>query len=474
MKTIGIYKYLLAGCTAVLPCLPGRAQGVPGRLAGDAVRVTNLQVGRAGDMLVVDMDWALDSLEMPTNTRFVFTPLVSGRGVERAMPKVVLNGRNQQLMYERKGHKGFDKNTVVVKRQNGKPQSVHYNAVLPYEDWMRNADFKVAEDLCGCGDLLDTTQVVLKRYRTPYLAYIRPETEARKERHEQGRAFLDFPVDKIELYPEYRKNPLELEKIVNTINLVKEDKNTTITGIEIHGFASPESPYEHNAYLAENRALTLKGYVCRLLALDDGIFTVRFTPEDWDGLRRYIEDSNLEHKAEILSIANDTALEPDAREWKIRTAYPEEYRFMLQQWYPALRHSDYVVHYKVRPFSVEEAKALLYVKPQQLSLEEMFMVAQTYEPGSDDFNEVFEIAVRMFPDDPTANLNAACTQLERKNYGGAEKYLAKAGDSPEAVHARGVVAMMKGDEALGRRLFSQAKEAGVEAAARNLELLDFE
>ena len=108
--------------------------------------------------------------------------------------------------------------------------------------------------------------------------------------------------------PDYRENPRELNKIIQTINLVKEDKNTTITGISIHGFASPESPYEHNAYLAENRARTLKDYVRKLLHLEDRIFSVEFTPEDWDGLRKYVAESALEHKTEILALIDDTKL----------------------------------------------------------------------------------------------------------------------------------------------------------------------
>ena len=164
----------------------------------------------------------------------------------------------------------------------------------------------------------------------------------------------------------------------------------------------------------------------------------------------------------------------DAKEWAIKSRYPDDYRMMLQAWYPALRHSDYVVTYHVRPFSVEEAKALLYTKPQQLSLEEMFLVAQTYEPGSKEFNEVFEIAVRMFPDDPTANLNVACAMIESGQYGRAEVYLAKAGNLPEAVHARGVMAARQGREDEARRLFGQADKAGVKAATENLRLMDME
>lgn len=104
--------------------------------------------------------------------------------------------------------------------------------------------------------------------------------------------------------------------------------------------------------------------------------------------------------------------------------------------YPALRHSDYHIKYKIRPFNVEEAKKLITTRPQLLSQNEMFMVAQTYEPGSKEFNEVMEIAVRMFPNDPTANLNAACMRLNAGDAESAKPYLDKAGNSPEAEAAR--------------------------------------
>ena len=114
--------------------------------------------------------------------------------------------------------------------------------------------------------------------------------------------------------------------------------------------------------------------------------------------------------------------------------------------YPRLRHSDYTVTYTVRPFDVEEAKEILKTKPQQLSLQEMYLVAQTYEPGSPEFNEVFDIAVRLFPDDPTANLNAACTELQKGNLQAAEKYLAKAGQSKAADRIRKIYEEMKAEQ----------------------------
>lgn len=466
-------KLAIIYCACMLAApMAAQTQCKDAKLANKTVMVKNVRVENTANNMVVNLDLNMDSLDLPSNMRLVFTPMVTNNTEQRLMPQIVVNGRKQEISYKRKGYKDFADNAVVVRRKNNTAQTLHYSAVLPYEKWMKNADVVVAEDLCGCGDVKDQNTVELKRMRTPFMPYMRPEAEAQKVRHEQGRAFIDFPVDKITLYPDYRNNPRELDKIVSTINLVKNDKNTSITNVEIHGYASPESPYEHNAYLAENRAKTLKDYVRKLVNLDDKTFSVTSTPEDWEGLREYVAKSNLENRDAILKLIDDNTLDPDAKEWKIKSTYPADYRVMLDSWYPALRHSDYVVSYSVRPFSVEEAKEIMKTKPQQLSLEEMFMVAQTYEPGSREFNEVMATAVRMYPDNPTANINAACTRMELGDLEGAKIYLDKAGNSPEALHAKGVLAMLEGKNEEARQLLQKAKEAGAQGVDKNLQILD--
>lgn len=449
-----------------------QAQTDSPRLADNSIVVENKKVEQTDHNLVVDLTLNMDSLHLRSNQRLVFTPIVrSTGGQERTMPQIIVNGRKQDISYKRYAHKDYPDDVQVVRRKNGTAQSYEYNAIVPYEEWMKNADVVIAEDLCGCGNVEEQDQTVIQRLRTPYMAYLRPKAEARKARTEEGRAFIDFPVDKTTLYPDYRNNPRELDKIVNTINLVKEDKNVSITGIEIHGYASPEAPYNYNARLAEGRAKTLTDHVRRLVNLEDRLFKVTSTPEDWDGLREAVLSSNLEHKQEILDIIDDNKLTPDTRERKIKSNYPKEYRFMLDTYYPALRHSDYVVSYTVRPFSVEEAKEILRTKPKQLSLEEMYLVAQTYEPGSDEFNEVFQTAVRLYPEDETANLNAACAEIERGDYKAASRYLAKAGNSPYAAHARGVMAMKQGNDDEARRQFTIAAQGGVKEAQQNLDIM---
>ena len=189
-----------------------------------------------------------------------------------------------------------------------------------------------------------------------------------------------------------------------------------------------------------------------------------YEPEDWEGLRRYVEQSNIDHRKEILALI-DSDMKPDAKEAKIKRTYPQEYRFMLQNFYPALRHTDYRIDYNIRKFNdAEEIERIMAERPQKLSLNELFLAAGEYEPGSDEWCEVFETAVRMYPDDGTANLNAANVAMSRGDLKRAGQYLSKAGNRGEALYARGVLAALSKEYDRAASLFREALNAGVTEA----------
>ena len=87
----------------------------------------------------------------------------------------------------------------------------------------------------------------------PELLFVRPEAETMKSRSLSGSAFIDFPVDQTVIYPEYRRNTVELGKIQATIDSVRNDKDVSIISVWLKGYASPESPYSHNKELAIGR-----------------------------------------------------------------------------------------------------------------------------------------------------------------------------------------------------------------------------
>lgn len=305
----------------------------------------------------------------------------------------------------------------------------------------------------------------------PLMAYITPKVELVKKRIAEGKAYIDFPVNEIVIHPTYRKNPTELMVIRKTIDRVIIDSTTTITSITIHGYASPEGSYKNNTRLAKGRSEALRKYLRELYYLSDTIFTVESTPEDWEGLRRYVTGSDMADKEVMLSII-DSSLAPDSKDKRLKDINGgKPYAFLLKEVYPSLRHSDYTVSYTVRSFDVEEGKKLIYTRPELLSLNEMFYIAQSYGEQSEEYKKIFQIAVRQYPDDPVANLNAACIALENKQLVHAKYYLTKAGDSPEAIHARGVLAAIEGDYAQARQLLMQSSAKGVRKSDKILEQL---
>lgn len=431
--------------------LSGKSAVPVAKLAGNKIHVLQAEAKPQGDRMLVTMQMSLDSLHLRKSNQLVYTPILFANGDSVRLPEIVLNGKRENVLYRRGDFNGkYSDGAIAVARKNGKPQTVSYVVSVPVAKTPKDYSLGIQEDLCGCGDIENDTIYTLFNYKhkePATLAFVEPKVEPEKIRHLDKRAYIDFPVDRTELHPDYRRNPEQLDSIINTINTIKNNSNFEVDTIIIHGYASPESPYSHNAMLAEGRAKTLTDYVRRQVNLPASVFQVASTPEDWDGLREYLKNgAALAHGNEILAIANDERLDPDSREAKIKKLYPTEYRYMLHNWYPALRHSDYHITFKVRPFNVDESRQIIKTQPQLLSLDEMFRLAQTYKAGSQEFNDVMETAVRMFPNDETANLNAAVLRLNARQPDAAKPFLDKAGNSREAQAARQLYNELKAAE----------------------------
>lgn len=443
----------------------------------NGVSVENVKMDRNGKYLTVGMDMNLSGLEVESNRAVLLTPCIVNKGDSLDLPAVGIYGRRRYYHYQRNyGDIMISGENETTLRASKMPDVQPYETIVNYEGWMDNSQLIVKrEDYGCCSDILYESMLAVGEFHDvplmPALVYVRPVAEV-KDRSISGFAFVDFPVNKTDIRPDYRGNTAELNKIIATIDSVKNDADMRITTVSIKGYASPEGSYANNERLARGRTEALKQYVRNLYHFSDDFIHTAYEPEDWDGLRAYVEKSGLQHKNEILDIIN-SYLEPDAKDNKIKATYPDEYRFLLANCYPALRHSDYKVEYTIRSFTdVEEIKRIMATQPQKLSLEEFYRVAQTMEPGSHEFTEVFETAVRMYPNDASANLNAANTAMKRNDLNAAKRYLDKAGDSPEADYARGVYAYLNKDYATAKTYYTKAKEAGIAEAAEQLSIME--
>lgn len=368
---------------------------------------------------------------------------------EKPLPSYTIAGRNQYYYNLRSGE------SAPLYKAGSKEKSP-YRVEIPWEDWMGKSrlDFKAITTGCSCDPLSDNDIPVADLDLLPPvipidsdLTFIETNASDSKDFFLDGKAYVNFPVNKTEIYPAYMNNPIELRKITQSIDTVRNNPDATITGITLTGYASPEGPYANNVRLAKGRTEAVRDYVKKLYDFPDSVYHTASVPEDWAGLKAAIETSELGEKEEMIQFI-DSDYPIEKRNDRFRQLFPVNYPWLLANVYPWLRHTDYLINYTIRRFyDVTEIKEVMKTRPQNLSINEVYLLAESYEVGSPEYNEVFETAARMFPNEAVANLNAANVAIRKSDFAAAESYLSKAGDTPDAEYARGMMAAKKKDYA---------------------------
>lgn len=465
MKTRGFF------IIALILSLSIQAQTVVTKEQG-SVRTTSSSLYKMGKELVVSISIDI-TRDFSPNESMVLVPVITDSPEHQLeLPPIYINSRKQHIIFQRETSKK-EKEAQALQRKNGVRQTMHYLQSVPFEKWMNRAVLSLIERSCGCGipgteDFTCIARLHPQPMPAPQLAFLTPQIEKSKIRKEKGSAFIDFPVNVAVINDKYSNNAAELNKIIETINTIKKDSNVSITHISIHGYASPDGPLRINERLSRERTQALKEYVSRLYTFEGKDIHTSYTPEDWEGFEALLGDTVFQQKEAIMRIVTSDR-HPDHKEKMIKSRFPAFYRFASRHWFTLLRHSDYTIEYYVRPFTVEESQKVFDTNPKNLSLEEMFRLALTHSPGSEMYNRIFMTAVQLFPDNPTANLNAACIALMQKDTKTATTFLRKAPAVPEKTLAEGVACFLQGDYEKAETLFRQAKDAGLPQADENLK-----
>ena len=310
------------------------------------------------------------------------------------------------------------------------------------------------------------------------VTFVRPKPEAVKERTATATVRITYPVNDWRVYPDFENNREELSRIDKILSPVATDTATyRILSASITGYASPEDTYKHNMVLSEQRAGGMRDYLHGRYGLPAGKVTAEGKGEDWEGLREAVGRSDMKAKDEVLDII-DTYDIFDGREkllMDLRGGDP--YRYMLEHIFPPLRRMEMRIDYRVRAFDPEEAGELIGRRPQDLSLQEMYEVAQaenddrTIVRQRDAYGREYDIAVRYFPDDDIANINASSAALVRGDLELAWVCLGRVRENPLAANNLGVYHWLCGKIGEAEAYFRKALETDPDRAAYNLEQL---
>jgi outer membrane protein OmpA-like peptidoglycan-associated protein len=313
--------------------------------AQDKVAIDQISLTRDADSVQLVMRIDLRRQQIEKDVVLLLMPRIVEGNDSVNLPSVGIYGRNPYYYHVRSGYHQLQGDKDVKIRAKDRPDEVVYSAILPYQQWMDKASaFVEIQDIRKCDN------IVGEEYRTvigPQVQVIHTDDRLYTETGTvSGRAYIDFVVNTTELRPDYHHNQTELEKIRNTIDSIRYGENARITGITIKGYASPEGPYKKNVRLAKGRSERLTRYLIEEYGIDDKLIQTEYEPEDWEGLRRYVAESFLPHREQILDIIDTSTEDPDSKLRRIEKSYPDDYYDILINGMPYLRHSDYHVDYE--------------------------------------------------------------------------------------------------------------------------------
>lgn len=465
----------------------------------------DIQITPSGSDVHVSLNFMLDQLRLSSNHQVFVTPVIEdgSRTQSVTLPTYVFSGRNMHYVYLRSGKtKATGKTNYNIVREmyapKGMTEPVEYMQRVKSEPWMLREDavLRLSFDTCGCGRAIGASSLRQPLRLSPLdrmiiMPYPRPVPEIPVITYHHGKARVEFEVNKFELHEQVysyihkvtkRKhvidNRAELKVIDDSIRYALSDPNVEIDQIKVCGYASPESPYLHNEYLASNRSRALSEYIADHYHLPRQRCTFDAVPENWAGFREQVAASttiNEELRQELLSLIDRPAYGPsdyDEKEKELTTGkrFAALYKSQIHpDWFPKLRYTDFTIQTRLKPLTTAQLHEVLKKTPGLLSLNQIYTVAADCEHGSEEFQHAMAVALERFPDDPTANCNAAALAIEAKDYAKAEKYLQKAGDSDDANILRAIVEVSRFNFDQARAYLLKAKSSP--EAQRNLQLL---
>lgn len=482
-----ITKYLFLACCALLFAAYTHSTQAQNSVTTNGVVLRNISMKQNNGRLDTSMELDFSDLHVRSNHSLRITPmLVDGREMLQ-LPAVIVDGRRRSITHLRNEDKMFPSADTYIRRKNRSEQIVEYDASVNYQAWMANAELVLREEWCSCHDapyaeelltitsmpslsiMQDSDATHYQNITTdvkPRMAYAIPSTDEQPSPTHYDAAIY-FHVNKSNIVPSYMGNQHTIDSLRTLFA-----NNKDIKSVKLMGYASPEGPLAFNKSLAAKRAAAIKDYMVKNNIGASIPVMVDSATTDWAALKEWLNESRIENYLKIIAIIDDNTIAEADKNATIRKQFPVAYNFMLRTWYPKLRTTDISIEHAPAKMDVAQAKKLLNENPSQLSLEDIYLIALTFEKGSKEWNDIIILAVQTYPQSPEARVNAANVAMANGNYAQAATYLqGLPATMPEAMNSRGILAMSQGDYKQAMTLFEGAEKAGVSEASYNIALL---
>jgi tetratricopeptide (TPR) repeat protein len=253
------------------------------------------------------------------------------------------------------------------------------------------------------------------------------------------------------------------------VKTAQENERVDLKGIEVSAYASPDGTVDLNTRLSGNREGSASRFLKRDLQKakvevpeDEDFFSMMTTPEDWDGFKTLMEESDIQDKDLILRVLSMYS-DPVVREQEIRNI-AEAFEEIKVKVLPKLRRSVFTVKVEKIGWSDQELRKWVTDNMDTLVLEELLYTASLFEDNETKL-KLYSKAWEKHPNCVRAANNIGVIKLAMKDMDGAKKAFEAAKELKDhniVKNNLGVIALRQGDIETAEQLFSAASGAGEE------------
>ncbi|MCK4663412.1 MAG: hypothetical protein KAT68_11140 [Bacteroidales bacterium] len=278
----------------------------------------------------------------------------------------------------------------------------------------------------------------------------------------------------------------DIKALKTFIEEASKQENYEFTGVEISAYASPDGTEELNTKLADKRSVSAEKYLGKTLkklkvegTKEEGFYTTKATPEDWEGFKKLMEASDIQDKEIILRVLQMNS-DPVVREKEIKNL-AAAYEVLKVDILPQLRRSMLNVNINIVGYSDSLLTVFAKENPDTLTKEEL-LYAATLTSDADEKLAIYKVAAKNFTDDWRGPNNVGYLYILKNNLTEAENAFNEAKKINESnttvLNNLGVVAYLNNDFEKAKEYYNSAagagREVGYNQAIISLREADYE
>lgn len=273
------------------------------------------------------------------------------------------------------------------------------------------------------------------------------------------------------LRPTKRGTQFLADSIGRIIRRENQRHSGRLFSVEMVGYGAPIKYPRKNERRAAKQTLLLKQALSARHLLGDTDLKLTWVAEDWDSIRRLVAASHMPLKlaAEDIMRTIDVSL---GREYALRSLGAGGlYQYMRHDIFPRVCRLSYRLYYAPRASHYHDAGRVSGGLLTALTPFNFYDTALAFGFGSQEFNDVIDLAANLFPDCVEACVDAGAVALLHGNTMKARQYLEPWASHQYAWCNLGLLCLMEGNRAQAEVYLRMAASNGVPQARDALRSL---